>query len=54
MGKTISIILGTAALLFTGCAEKPQPKDAMLPQAQPASWEGGMPGMQGMGMGNYR
>ncbi len=52
MFKPLPILLASAILLCAGCTERPQPKDAMLPQAQPASWEGGMPGMQGMN--NYR
>lgn len=52
-GSAPVILLG-AALLLLGCTETPQPKDAMLPQAQPASWEGGMPGMPGMNPGGYR
>jgi len=47
--KTTSLallLLAFAALLLSGCA-KGDPDDSQLPWAQPASWEGGMPGMGG-------
>jgi hypothetical protein len=43
------LTLGSAfAFLATGCATK-QREDSSIPWSRPASWEGGMPGMGGMG-----
>lgn len=39
---------GTLLLLATGCATK-QPEDSSIPWSRPASWEGGIPGMGGLG-----
>jgi hypothetical protein len=42
-------VLGTAmALIASGCATK-QPEDSSIPWSRPASWEGGIPGMGGLG-----
>ena len=41
--------LGSVLLaLASGCASK-QPEDSSIPWSRPASWEGGVPGMGGMG-----
>jgi hypothetical protein len=42
---TVLVLLG-ALLGATGCETVEKPADSMLPQAQPASWQGGLPGMQ--------
>ena len=43
------LALGASLALFaTGCASK-QPEDSSIPWSRPASWEGGIPGMGGMG-----
>lgn len=39
--------------LATGCASK-QPEDSSIPWSRPASWEGGIPGMGGLGRGEGR
>ncbi len=42
--------LGASLLaLASGCTTK-QPEDSSIPWSRPASWEGGIPGMGGMGM----
>lgn len=41
-------LLGASQLL-TGCFDADE-DESQIPWAQPASWEGGMPGMPGMGM----
>jgi hypothetical protein len=42
-------LAGIGASLFTsGCASK-TPEDSSIPWSRPASWEGGIPGMGGMG-----
>jgi hypothetical protein len=41
-------LASTAAILATGCTTK-QPEDSSIPWNRPASWEGGIPGMGGMG-----
>ena len=41
------------SLTFTGCETVEKPADSMLPQAAPASWQGGIPGMSTPGPG-YR
>ena len=42
---TVLVLLG-ALLGLSGCETVEKPSDSMLPQAQPASWQGGLPGMQ--------
>lgn len=45
------LVLGSALLaLASGCATK-QAEDSSIPWSRPASWEGGVPGMGGMGGG---
>jgi len=44
------------SLATSGCASK-TPEDSTIPWSRPASWEGGIPGMGGMGSpgsGGYR
>lgn len=47
---TVLVLLG-ALLGLTGCETVEKPSDSMLPQAQPASWQGGLPGMNTPGAG---
>ncbi len=49
MRPFLFILFGFTVLAFAGCAETQKPDDAMMPGAAPAAWEGGMPGMSGMG-----
>lgn len=49
-----ALSLAGAALAVTGCATKTE-ADSSIPWSRPASWEGGIPGMGGMGSpGGYR
>lgn len=50
MSRRLTLLaLGLALLaLAPGCATK-QPEDSSIPWSRPASWEGGIPGMGGMG-----
>jgi hypothetical protein len=49
----LAVIAGS--LLFSGCTTKTE-ADSTIPWSRPASWEGGIPGMGGMGSpgGGYR
>ncbi len=53
-----SLIIAIAATLLglVGCEsiESEKPADSTLPQAQPASWQGGLPGMGQQGGSGYR
>lgn len=55
--KLLLVTLGLVAgsLLLTGCTSKTE-QDTSIPWSRPASWEGGIPGMGGMGSpgGGYR
>ena len=42
------IVLTVVLVAVVGCETTEKPVDSTLPQAQPASWQGGIPGM-GMG-----
>ncbi len=44
----IILIAATLVALTGGCTAK-QPEDSSIPWSRPASWEGGIPGMGGMG-----
>ena len=46
---TLALTGVSLALLSTGCTTKTE-QDSSIPWSRPASWEGGMPGMGGMGM----
>ncbi len=50
------IALALLACLFglTGCETVEKPADSMLPQSQPASWQGGLPGVSTPGSGYRR
>ena len=53
-----SLIIALAATLLglAGCGsiESEKPSDSTLPQAQPASWQGGLPGMGQQSGSGYR
>ena len=42
------LALAGGLLLLTGCTSKTE-QDSSIPWSRPASWEGGIPGMGGMG-----
>ncbi len=42
-----ALALAAGSLLLTGCTTTEQ--DSSIPWSRPASWEGGVPGMGGMG-----
>ena len=46
-------LLGTL-LGLTGCETVEKPADSMLPQSQPSSWQGGLPGVSTPGSGYRR
>ena len=49
MKRRITLLLVSVFLLLaTGCATKQQ-EDSSIPWSRPASWEGGIPGMGGLG-----
>ena len=39
---------------LTGCETIEKPADSMLPQSQPSSWQGGLPGVSTPGSGYRR
>ena len=43
-----ALALAGGLLLLTGCTSKTE-QDSSIPWSRPASWEGGIPGMGGMG-----
>lgn len=43
-----ALTVAAGSLLFTGCTGKTE-QDSSIPWSRPASWEGGIPGMGGMG-----
>ncbi len=49
LARVCLALAGIGASLFTsGCATK-TPEDSTIPWSRPASWEGGIPGMGGVG-----
>ncbi|MBC8041005.1 MAG: hypothetical protein H7Y06_10710 [Opitutaceae bacterium] len=44
----LALALVGGSFLFTGCTTKTE-ADSSIPWSRPASWEGGIPGMGGMG-----
>lgn len=53
MSRQIKLLITAFALvggsfLLTGCTTKTE-QDSTIPWSRPASWEGGIPGMGGMG-----
>lgn len=49
----LAALASAFAFLATGCATK-QPEESSIPWSRPASWEGGIPGMGGMGTPGMR
>jgi hypothetical protein len=56
MSRRTLIALALFACLFglAGCETVEKPADSMLPQSQPASWQGGLPGVSTPGAGYRR
>jgi len=55
--KTLALLALTGAIvLLSGCSSKTEQKESSIPWSRPAGWEGGIPGMGGMGSpgGGYR
>jgi hypothetical protein len=50
----IAIAATLLGLVGCGSIESEKPSDSTLPQAQPASWQGGLPGMGQQGGSGYR
>ncbi len=49
--RLVLLLLGSALVaLAAGCASKTA-EESTIPWSRPASWEGGLPGMGGMGSG---
>jgi hypothetical protein len=49
------IAFAITLIALVGCETTEKPIDSTLPQAQPASWQGGVPGMMGPSSGSgYR
>jgi hypothetical protein len=50
----LALALSGASLFLTGCSTKTE-QDSTIPWSRPANWEGGIPGMGGLGGGGgYR
>jgi hypothetical protein len=49
----LALALSGASLLSSGCSTKTE-QDSTIPWSRPANWEGGIPGMGGLGGGGYR
>ncbi len=56
MSVRLTFVLALLACLggLVGCETVEKPADSMLPQAQPASWQGGLPGVTTPGSGYRR
>ena len=53
--RALSLLVAVLALLgLAGCETSEKPSDSSLPQAQPASWQGGLPGMNAGGGSGFR
>ncbi|MEI6247125.1 MAG: hypothetical protein WCP67_01155 [Verrucomicrobiota bacterium] len=51
--RFLPILVAALALLgLVGCESTEKPSDSTLPQAQPASWQGGLPGLTPGGGGS--
>jgi hypothetical protein len=54
-GRTLIAITALACILgLAGCETVEKPADSMLPQSQPSSWQGGLPGVSTPGSGYRR
>jgi hypothetical protein len=53
--RFLHVLAAALALLgLVGCETTEKPSDSTLPQAQPASWQGGIPGLNGGGGSGFR
>jgi hypothetical protein len=53
--RAFLLVAATLALLgLVGCETTEKPIDSTLPQAQPASWQGGLPGLSNPGGSGFR
>jgi hypothetical protein len=52
----LTLAIAASLLGLVGCEsiESEKPADSTLPQAQPASWQGGLPGLGQQGGSGYR
>ena len=50
----IALVLLSGLGGLVGCETVEKPADSMLPQAQPANWQGGLPGVTTPGSGYRR
>jgi hypothetical protein len=54
-GRTLIAFTALACILgLAGCETVEKPADSMLPQSQPSSWQGGLPGVSTPGSGYRR
>lgn len=54
-GRTLIAFTAVACILgLAGCETVEKPADSMLPQSQPSSWQGGLPGVSTPGSGYRR
>lgn len=51
---TVALVLTLLGLAGCASIESEKPADSTLPQAQPASWQGGLPGLGQQGGSGYR
>ena len=51
---TIALVLLASLGALVGCETVEKPADSMLPQSQPANWQGGLPGVTTPGSGYRR
>jgi hypothetical protein len=56
MASRLLMIFAALAALggLAGCETVDKPSDSMLPQSQPANWQGGLPGVSTPGSGYRR
>jgi hypothetical protein len=56
MSSRLTIAFALLACLagLVGCETVEKPADSMLPQSQPANWQGGLPGLANPGNGFRR
>jgi hypothetical protein len=48
--KTLALLALTGAIvLLSGCSSKTEQQESSIPWSRPAGWEGGIPGMGGLG-----
>jgi hypothetical protein len=53
--RALLVLAAAVALLgLVGCETTEKPIDSTLPQAQPASWQGGLPGLSNPGGSGFR